>query len=139
MDITKAIKDYADSVVMENFLEVDAEESFRRMLGEVYSFTSVGGPFEWMHPADVLEECDLVAYQCGLNDFVDGENLFEIDGCYYTPVAADRHEEIVDILGEYRFTKAKDKWWYIHPNDEEWEIYEGPFDELEEAFENITA
>jgi flagellar motility protein MotE (MotC chaperone) len=53
------------------------------MLDEGYSFESVGGPFSCMMPSFVLKTMDPVAYRCGRNDWVDGEDFIEVRGEEY--------------------------------------------------------
>lgn len=62
---------------------VDREAAFDEMLDECYSFDSVGGPFAHMCPSSVLKECDPVAYRCGVNDYADGQDWFEVGGENY--------------------------------------------------------
>jgi hypothetical protein len=77
---------------------VDTDRGYDEMLDECYSFESVGGIFAHMSPSRVLAEMDPTAYQCGKNDWLDGEGdrLVEIGGEYY-----DR-EEAEEILEQVR-------------------------------------
>lgn len=62
---------------------IDVEALYRESLDDCYSFDAVGGPFACMSPSRVLEECDPVAYRCGLSDYSDGQDWVEIEGDYY--------------------------------------------------------
>jgi len=96
------LEDRTEARVKEELTAIDTETLYRSMLDEVYSFASVGGPFESMSPARVLEEVDPVAYRCGKNDWEDGESRGqweEIDGDYYdrSEVEAIREEVQAEI------------------------------------------
>lgn len=69
--------------ITDNCNAIDADARYREMLDECYSFKSVGGIFANMLPSRVLEECDPIAFRCGFNDYLDGEEWVEIDGEYY--------------------------------------------------------
>lgn len=78
---------------------IDREQRFRDMLNEVYSFDCVGGPFAYMDPAKVLEEMDPTAFRCGVNDYIDGEDTYEIDGETYDVSDVDEaRQEFIDEL-----------------------------------------
>lgn len=62
---------------------IDIEKRYNDTLNEIYSFESVGGPFEHMQPSDVLKEMDPTAYRCGMADWSDGESYTEIGSDYY--------------------------------------------------------
>lgn len=82
---------------------IDREERFREMLRECYDFERVGGPFAHMDPAQVLEEFDPVAFRCGVNDYMDGEDTYEIEGETYESSEVDEAaEEYLDGLREDR-------------------------------------
>lgn len=78
-EIIKKLLDH----VKENCTPVDREKRFSEMLDECYSFKKVGGPFEHMSPARVLQEMDPIAFRCGVNDFGDGEGWIEVEGSDY--------------------------------------------------------
>lgn len=84
--------------------EVDMDQRYKDMLDEVYSFSSVGGPFESMSPSAVLEEVDPTAYRCGFDDFTDaedGETVESLDGgsTYYDKDELDTlRQEMQDEL-----------------------------------------
>jgi hypothetical protein len=79
--------------------QIDREQRFRDMLDECYSFDSVGGPFAYMSPSRVLEEMDPTAFRCGVNDYMDGEDVYEIDGeCYDRKEVEEAAEEFIDEL-----------------------------------------
>ena len=63
--------------------EADLESAFDEMLDEVYSFESVGGPFERMSPSRVLKEMDPVAHRCGVSEMGDDDRFEEFEGEYY--------------------------------------------------------
>lgn len=78
---------------------VDRESHFDSMLNECYDFKSVGGPFEYMRPSDVLKECDPTAYRCGVNDCANGEPWVEVDGETYDQGDCEEIKEaLVDEL-----------------------------------------
>jgi hypothetical protein len=69
---------------------VDVERRYADMLDEIYSFDKVGGPFAGMLPSCVLREVDPTAYRCGKNDWLDSEDITEVDGEYYDNDDLDR-------------------------------------------------
>ena len=73
-DIINELLDHVRS----NLHEVDADKAYDEFLDECYSFKSIGGPFEYMQPSNVFEECDPTAYRCGFSDWLDGEDLVDI-------------------------------------------------------------
>lgn len=78
---------------------IDREQRFRDALDEIYSFRDVGGPFTYMSPSNVLEEMDPTAFRCGVNDYIDGEDTYEIDGETYDMREVDEaREEFIDDL-----------------------------------------
>jgi len=99
---------------------IDREQRFRDMLDDCYSFDKVGGPFAHMSPSSVLEEVDPAAFRCGVNDYMDGQEV-EIEGDYYDPeeveVAresflseledeeSEKEQEISDFIPEKEETK----------------------------------
>lgn len=81
--------------------KVDREAAFDAMLDEVYSFEKVGGPFEYMSPSRVLQECDPTAYRCGVNDWADSEPWSEVDGDTYADEDIEKaREEFLDSMKE---------------------------------------
>lgn len=81
---------------------VDMEQRFRDMLDEIYSFEKIGGPFAYMSPSRVLEEVDPTAFRCGVADYSDQENVYEIEGEYYDSdeVEEAREEFVADLQTE---------------------------------------
>lgn len=57
---------------MKTITEKEAEEMFNQFLDEVYPEVNVGVTFS---PSRVLKELDTIAYNCGLLDWLDSENL----------------------------------------------------------------
>lgn len=57
---------------MKTITENEAEEMFNQFLDEIYPEINIGVTFS---PSRVLKELDPIAYQCGLNDWLDSENL----------------------------------------------------------------
>jgi hypothetical protein len=88
-EIIKKLLDH----VKENCTPVDREKRFSEMLDECYSFEKVGGPFEHMSPAKVLEEMDPIAFRCGVNDFGDGEGWIEVEGSDYVQDEVEKAKE----------------------------------------------
>ena len=79
-DIIKELHDK----VHDDLVEVDVDTLYDEMLDECYDMSSVGGPFSHMRASKVLQECDPVAYRCGFNDWLDGEDLIEVgSGNFY--------------------------------------------------------
>ena len=72
-----------EETIIQNLERINVDQQYDDMLDECYSFKSVGGIFTNMLPSRVLQECDPVAYRCGLNDYIDSEELVEINGDYY--------------------------------------------------------
>ena len=73
---------------------VDTEELYNDMLNECYGRVKICG-YEYL-PSFALSEVDPLAYNCGMNDYIDlcvGETLTdEIDGRYYSL------DEVNDLL-----------------------------------------
>lgn len=92
------MKDLIDHVKA-NCTEIDREARFDQMLDECYDFSNVGGPFAYMVPSQVLKEMDPTAYRCGVNDYMDGEDTYEIDGETYDQkeVEEARDEFVSDL------------------------------------------
>lgn len=94
------MKDLID-YIKENCTPIDREARFDQMLDEAYDFSNVGGPFAHMVPSQVLKEMDPTAYRCGVNDYVDGEDTYEIDGDTYDQKEVDdARDQFVDALNE---------------------------------------
>lgn len=89
--LTQRIKDKCETI--------DTEQAFRDALDEIYSFKSLGGPFEHMQPSKVLEEMEPTTFRCGHNDWVDGERQWvEFDGETYEQ---EKLEEVkADLISE---------------------------------------
>lgn len=85
----KAVIDRLCAYVTENAEKVDVEQAYSDMLDDCYSFREVGGPFASMSPSRVLQECDPVAFRCGVSDHADAADFIEIAGDYYQ----ERHVE----------------------------------------------
>ena len=92
------IKEFLDHVT--NTVDpLDLEQMYRDYLRELYDFAEVGGPFQHMDPAAVLEEMDPTAFRCGCADMACGHEDYEIDGENYDRRAVDRAaEEFIDAL-----------------------------------------
>ena len=82
--------------VRENHKPVHSEARYRDMLDECYDFSSVGGPFAHMLPSRVLAEVDPVAYRCGKNDWMDGQDIREFDGDEWDGSDLDEAKEAVE-------------------------------------------
>ncbi len=74
---------------------VDVERAFRDMLDECYSFKSVGGPFAYLAPSQVLEEMSPTDFRCGVADHSDSMELVEVDGDNYQPSDVNDAKEFV--------------------------------------------
>lgn len=90
--ITHAMRLMLNDIISE-CTPIDREQRFRDMLDDCYSFDSVGGPFAHMTPSRVLEEVDPIAFRCGVNDYMDGEETYEIDGETYDRSEVDEAKE----------------------------------------------
>lgn len=85
--------------ITEELSPVDVEARYCEFLDEMYSFRSVGGPFEYLLPSKVLEEMSPTDFRCGVADFTDSEDLYEIGGDYYDRQAVDNcREEYISNL-----------------------------------------
>lgn len=95
------MKDLIDHI-KDNCTAIDREARFDQMLDDCYSFEDVGGPFAHMVPSQVLKEMDPTAYRCGVNDYMDGEDTYEVDGETYDPREVDeaRDEFVSDLEAE---------------------------------------
>ena len=83
------MKNYDDEI-KEQLTPVDTEELYDQMLDECY------GDFMNTYPASrTLQEVDPIAYNCGLNDYIDGLELYELDGEYYEQSEVD---ELIEEL-----------------------------------------
>jgi hypothetical protein len=107
-----------NSRIADELTAIDREERFRETLDELYSFRDVGGPFAHMQPSAVLEECDPIAFRCGVNDYADSENWVEINGDYYEQDDCERiKEEMQDEL-ESSITDKEQEIEEAHEDDE---------------------
>lgn len=85
--------------VKEDLTPLEVKSMYDDMLDECYDLSTVGGPFSYMQPSRVLEECDPVAYRCGFTDWTDGERFYEVDGEYYHGTDLERvKDELIDEL-----------------------------------------
>lgn len=92
--MNKRLKD----AILDDLCFVDTERAYDDMLDECYSFKSVGGPFEFMSPSQVLRVCDPTAYRCGFSDWLDsqGDRWIEVEGSFYDRrQVSDMRDEIV--------------------------------------------
>lgn len=92
MTITTKVKEMLDYIT-EECTPIDREQRFRDMLDECYSFDNVGGPFSSFLPSRVLEKMDPVAFRCGVNDYIDGEDTYEIGSETYDQREVDESRE----------------------------------------------
>ena len=85
--------------IVEECTAIDCEQVFDQMLDEIYDFKAVGGPFAYMLPSRVLREIDPIAYRCGMADYMDGEETYEVEGeTYYIHDVTKAQEEYIDGL-----------------------------------------
>lgn len=85
--------------VKEDLTPLEVNSMYDDMLDECYDLSEVGGPFSHMLASKVLSECDPIAYRCGFNDWLDGENFYEVDGEYYYGTDLERvKDKLVDEL-----------------------------------------
>ena len=95
----KAAHDLLMAAVKEDGQPRDMDSAYRETLDEIYSFKSVGGPFEHMQPSRVLENEDPTAFRCGFNDYLDSEEVTEIGDEYFdSKELEDIREQVADAL-----------------------------------------
>ena len=94
-DIIKELHDK----VHDDLVELNVSDMYDEMLDECYDMSEVGGPFSHLLASRVLEQCDPIAYRCGFNDWLDGENFFEVDDEYYHSTDLERvKDELISNL-----------------------------------------
>jgi hypothetical protein len=89
--------------VKENLTSIDVEERYKEALDECNGEVNVAGmKFSTSY---ALKELDPTAFDCGMNDYIDSENFYELDGSYYNndEVEAIRSE----VEGEMEDEKTK--------------------------------
>lgn len=79
--------------VSDNLTPVDGKSRYADFLNDCYSFDSIGGPFAYMRPADVLKAMDPTAFRCGVNDYLDGDEFTYFEGDYYDSREFDQAKE----------------------------------------------
>lgn len=79
----------------DDYTPIDREALFDAMLDECYSFDAVGGPFAHMLPSRVLRDQDPTAYRCGVNDYIDGLDVSEVDGDEWNDTDIEEAREAV--------------------------------------------
>lgn len=101
MSETTTIEQELRDFVVSECTAVDTDEMYDDMIDECYSFEKVGGPFSCMCASTVLKECDPVAYRCGKNDWLDGEEYVEIGDEYYQNRDVEKaHEQFISDMGD---------------------------------------
>jgi hypothetical protein len=73
--------------------EAEAESRYDDMLDEVGQY-DLRGMFANYQPSRVLREIDPVAYRCGMNDWLDGEDKSTFEGW------EDLHDDVEDCATE---------------------------------------
>ena len=89
--------DEQETRIKEELSYLDQEDSYNNMLDECYPEV-----FN-ICPSRILSECDPIAYNCGLADYLDSlsDTYYEIDGEYYLINEVDELvEEMNDHLSE---------------------------------------
>lgn len=95
----RAAEDLLLAAVKEDGQPRDMDANYRETLDEIYSFKSVGGPFQFMQPSRVLELEDPTAFRCGFNDWLDSEEVTEIENEYFdSKELEDIREQVADAL-----------------------------------------
>lgn len=95
----KKFNEEVEARVIERLDKIDIEERYREMLRDVYGDVDVCGMK--MSACAILEEMDNTAFRCGLNDWLDGEQLEEIAGEYYDQREVDDiREEVYNEMTE---------------------------------------
>jgi hypothetical protein len=124
------MKDLIDHV-KDNCTEIDREARFDDFLNEHFSFRTVGGPFDHMVPSQVLKEMDPTAYRCGVNDYMDGEDTYEIDGeTYDRKEVEEARDEFVEEL-ELELSALEDDLSEVEEDDQD------TFDQLQTEITDI--
>lgn len=72
----KFLVDNEETMELDELLELLVEnvdsEAYDEMLDECYPMVEIGSIS--LYPSRVLEECDPIAYRCGLSDYADSES-----------------------------------------------------------------
>lgn len=85
------IEELVTERVTAELMSIDMENRYNDMLDECYPEF-----FGW-YPSVALQRVDEIQYNCGYSDFVDAENVEEINGEYYD---ADEVQEIREEIEE---------------------------------------
>lgn len=94
-------EDNREQYVIDHCDTVDGEQLFRGMIDECQDPVCIGS-IEFT-PSRVLEELDLIAFRCGVSDYMDSDEQFvEIDGEYYLQIDVDSAEADWDDEQEVR-------------------------------------
>ena len=80
--------------IKEELTAVDIDTAYDEFLDEVYSGCDLCRQYG---ASRILKEVDQVSYRCGKNDWLDGEDLFELDDEYYRQSEVDRIKADVDL------------------------------------------
>ena len=128
-------------IIIQNLERVNVDQQYDDLLDECYSSKSVGGVFAHMSPSRVLQECDSVAYRCGLNDYIDAQEYVEINGDYYDRADCENQREQLfdamdaqkDELSEKRETMEAHKLHLVDQAD-----YQKAIDAINEQIDEIS-
>jgi hypothetical protein len=89
----KKFDDEVEARVIERLDVIDVEQVYRETLCDIYGMVDVCGMK--MSAAAILEEMDNTAFRCGCNDWMDGEQIEEINGEHYDQREVDDIREEV--------------------------------------------
>lgn len=127
--------------IIENLQRINIDEQYDDTLDECFSFKCVGGIFAHMLPSRVLQECDPVAYRCGFSDYIESQDLVEINGDYYDRTDCEEQRDKLfdemdaqkDELAEKRETMEAHKLHLVDQAD-----YQKAIDAINEQIDEIS-
>ena len=80
-----------ERLIISELYSVDVDEAFNDSIDETYSSVDICGiEFE---PSRILKECDEIAYNCYMCDWLDAEEFVEVNDSYYNK---DEVEELLE-------------------------------------------
>lgn len=96
-ELERRVENFKDEVDTDN---EETKAQYDDMLNELYNFREVGGPFEHMDPARVLEEVDPIAYRCGFVDWLNSEPEENLPGYEELKEELEEAKEALEELEE---------------------------------------
>lgn len=96
------IDEILEAKVKEELTPVDTEEYYAAALDEMYPVVEIGGlTFD---PSRIVKELDPVAFRCGMNDYLDGDDTLE-----YVADEWYRADEIQKLREEIEAAEEEDE------------------------------